>query len=87
MCALRFEVGRLLKDAWDASFRAHVGFLFETRLAVASEHEGTRAKSQLRVDEVSMSGVEACDFDLETHPQRGSSSDSSRYRECPGGEG
>ncbi len=50
--ALRFEVGRLLKDAWDACIRvAHVFFLVETWLAVglrallsrlAFKHEGTR---------------------------------------------
>jgi hypothetical protein len=64
MRALGLEIGRLLKDAWDACFGrcAHVVFLVETWLGAGllrvvsrldSKHEGTRGGSQLRVDECS----------------------------------
>jgi hypothetical protein len=80
MRALRLEVGRLFKDAWDACFCrcAHVVFLVELVWQMAfrvvsrldSRHEGTRGASRLRVEVFRMTGFRSLRFDLETHPQR-----------------
>jgi hypothetical protein len=69
MRALRFEVGRLLKDAWDACFGAHVssssklGWQLAFRALFPGLLSSTRepaAGGRLRVDD-RMSGFEACD--------------------------
>jgi hypothetical protein len=70
MRALRFEVGRLLKDAWDACFGTHVFFLVDTWLVaglpcvasrLAFKREGTRDGGRLRVKGDRTSGFE--DYD------------------------